>query len=259
MPVLKPGQTGSLMRTAVVLDMGDVEAHAQRVLTDAHDGAAAIVEQAELRARHLTANADQLGREAGYERGLREGRDEGLRQGREEAMTQTRAELAELSARWQAAIEQWESCREQMHAEACEDVLRFAFALGERVVHRLLRVDPSIVRDQLTAAVRLLGRASALQISINPEDRGVLEQVVPDVAASLGRAAHVHLHDDATVARGGCVLATTGGYVDATIDTQLDRLAEALLREGRLVRRIARSAPADTAARPTGNMSGDAP
>jgi flagellar assembly protein FliH len=161
-----------------------------------------------------------------------------------------------MSQRWLAAIDQWENRRERMHAEACEDVLRFAFALGERVVHRLLRVDPSIVRDQMAVALRSLGRPSGLQISINPDDRGLIEQALPDVKSALGRTAHVHLHDDPAVERGGCVLATTGGYVDATIDTQLDRLAEALLREGRLITRTAPAGTAKVAPAPTAH---DAP
>ncbi len=223
------------MRTAVVLDMGDVEAHAHRVLTDAHDRATVVVDDAERLAKHLTANADQKGHNDGYQRGLQEGRTEGMRLGREEALRQARTEFEMLSQRWLAAIEQWDCSRERMHAAAREDVLRFAFALGERVVHRLLRVDPTIVRDQMTAALKLLGRPSALQISVHPDDRATIEDMMPEVKAAVGRAAHVRLHDDPAIERGGCTLATTSGYVDASIATQLDRLAEALLLDGRLV------------------------
>ena len=247
MPIIKPGQSKTLLRTAVVLDMGDVEAHANRVLTDAHDRAARAVEDAERLARHLTANADQKGHAEGYARGLAEGKAEGARVGRDEACQQAQADLQALSERWLAAIEQWESRRERLHAEAREDVLRFAFALTERIIHRLVRVDPAIVRDQLTAALRLLSKPSALQVSVHPDDRAVIESVMPEVRASLGRSAHVHLHDDPAIERGGCVLATVGGYVDATITTQLDRMAEALLRDGRIVQPLQAGRGAATA------------
>jgi flagellar assembly protein FliH len=219
----------------MVLELSDVEAHAHRVLTDAHDRATNAVEEAERLARHLTANADHKGYADGHARGMAEGRAEGMRAGREEALQQTRAETQELTQRWLAAIEQWEARRERLHADAREDVLRFAFALGERIVHRLVRVDPTIVRDQMTAALKLLSRPSALQISVHPDDRGVIEEVLPEVKTALGRSAHVHLHDDPAIERGGCVLGTACGYVDASIETQLDRLAEALLRNGRLI------------------------
>lgn len=237
MPVMKPGHSGSLLRTAVVLDMGDVEAHAQRVLTDAHERAAAIIDDAERKAAHLTANAEQIGHGQGHARGLAEGLEQGGRQGREQALQEGRAELAQLAKRWDEAVLDWEARRDRLFDDAREEVLRFAFALGERIVHRLVRADPDIVRDQMIAALKHLSRPTALQISVHPDDRPVIEAVMPEVASALGRGTHVHLHDDHSIDRGGCVVASAGGYVDASLATQLDRMAEALLREGRLIER----------------------
>jgi hypothetical protein len=55
-------------------------------------------------------------------------------------------------------------------------------------------------------------------------------------------------------------VATAGGYVDASLATQLDRMAEALLREGRLIERPPLDAihlAGQTSARKT--VAGDAP
>jgi flagellar assembly protein FliH len=235
MPVVKSGQSVPMLRNAVVLEMGDVEAHALGILRDADARAAAAVEEAERRAAHLTANADQKGHVEGFQRGMLEGREKGLRDGRDEALAESRERFAAIAERWTAAIDEWEANRERLFDEAREDVLRFAFALAERVVHRLVRADANIVADQMRTALEHLSRPTVLQVSIHPDDRASVEQTMPDVAASLGRSAHVHLHDDPTLDRGGCVVATAGGYVDASIATQLDRLAEALLREGRLI------------------------
>lgn len=226
-----------MLRTAVVLDMGDVEAHAQGVLTEAHERAAAVLDESTRKAAHLTANADQLGHAQGYARGLAQGLEQGRREGREQALDEARTELKQLAKRWTQAIDDWEARRERLLEEARDDVLRFAFALGERIVHRLVRADPSIVRDQLIEALKRLSRPSALQVSVHPDDRAVIDQVLPEVASALGRSAHVHVYDDPTIDRGGCVVATAGGYVDASLITQLDRMAEALLREGRLIER----------------------
>jgi flagellar assembly protein FliH len=234
---MKPGHPGSLLRTAVVLDMGDVEAHAQRVLADAHDRAAAMLDEAERKAAHLTANADHIGHAQGHARGLAEGLESGRREGREQALQEGRAELTQLAQRWNDAIVDWEARRDRLFDEGREDVLRFAFAMGERIVHRMIRADPGIVRDQLIAALKHLSRPTALQVSVHPDDRAVIEAVLPEVASALGRGTHMHLHDDLSIDRGGCVVATAGGYVDASLATQLDRMAEALLRDGRLVER----------------------
>jgi flagellar assembly protein FliH len=235
MPVMKPGQSGSTLRSAVVLEMGDVEAHAQRVLSEAHDRAAATLGEADHRARAMTARADEMGRAAGYARGLEEGREAGIRAGREEALQQARGEAAALAERWHAALLEWEASRQRMHDEAREDVLKFAFALAERITHRLLRADSSIVRDQLLNALRLVTRPTSLQITVHPQDRALVQRIMPEICEAIGHSTEVRLQDDPQLARGGCVLATRGGYVDASIASQLDRMAEALLREGRLI------------------------
>lgn len=226
-----------MLRNAVVLDMGDVEAHAQGIVGEAKARAAAIIEEAERRAAHLTADADQKGHAQGFQRGMLEGREKGVREGRDHALAESRERFAAIAERWTAAIDDWDAQRERLFDEAREDVLRFAFALGERVVHRLVRADASIVADQMRKALQHLSRPTVLQVSVHPEDRAVVEQVLPEVTGSLARSAHLHLHDDPTIDRGGCVVATAGGYVDASLATQLDRMAEALLREGRLIER----------------------
>ena len=74
---------------------------------------------------------------------------------------------------------------------------------------------------------------------MHPRDRAAIEQILPEISAALGQSVHVHLHEDAAIGRGGCVVATINGHVDATIAMQLDRLAAALLRDGRLIERPA--------------------
>lgn len=235
MPVVKSGQSVPMLRNAVVLDMGDVEAHAQRVLGEARARAAALIEEAERHAAHLTADAEQKGHVQGFQRGMLDGLEKGQREGRDQALAESREQLATLSERWTAAIDDWDAQRDRLFDEAREDVLRFAFALGERIVHRLVRADSTIVADQMRKALDHLSKPSVLQVSVHPEDRSAVEAILPEITSSLGRSTHMHLHDDPTIDRGGCVVATAGGYVDATLATQLDRMAEALLREGRLI------------------------
>ena len=237
MPVIKPSQSASALGAPVVLDLGEVEARAMRALAEARTQAEIIVREAQHDTARLAAVAEQRGHALGFEQGLIDGRDEGLRQGRESALRATREEAAEIIRRWTAAIDDWEASRDRFLEESREEILRFAFALAERVVHRLVQIDPAIVADTLREACRHLGRPGSLQVLMHPGDRSAVEQIVPEIVAALGESVHVGLHEDPAIGRGGCVVTTVNGHVDATIATQLDRLAEALLRDGRLIER----------------------
>ncbi|HVP74250.1 MAG TPA: FliH/SctL family protein [Phycisphaerales bacterium] len=237
MPVMKSGQPAPPTRAPVVLDIGDVESRVMRALAEARSQAEIIVREAQHDVARLAAAAEQRAHVIGFDQGFIDGREEGLRQGRESALRAAREESAEIIQRWTAAIDDWEASRDQFLEDSREEILRFAFALAERVVHRLVHTDPAIVANQLREACRHLRRPGSLQVAIHPSDRAAIEQILPEIVAALGESVHIHLHEDATIGRGGCVVATVAGHVDATIATQLDRLAEALLRDGRLIER----------------------
>jgi flagellar assembly protein FliH len=77
----------------------------------------------------------------------------------------------------------------------------------------------------------LLSEPTNVKIALHPEDRALIEDMLPRLHQSLQDGVHIGLVDDPALARGGCVLSTKGGDIDASIDTQVRRLAEALLPE----------------------------
>lgn len=229
MALIKHAKSDRLLKDAIVLDMSDLAQQARRMLDNARAEAQRIVEQGKAEAQQLIDSADEGGYAQGFERGMAEGREAGEREGREQALQQHAQQLATLTQQWTASLEQWESQREAMFHDAAEDVIRFAFLLARKVTHRVIESDPTVVRDQLAEALKLLSRPSAVEVVVNPEDRAMAEHVLPELASTIARCEHVALREDASIARGGCVIATAGGRIDATIETQLDRIAEALV------------------------------
>jgi len=142
--------------------------------------------------------------------------------------------LQQLEQAWIEAAKRWDAERQAMVNAAQQVLLETAVAMAERIVRRVPQVDASIVADQIAAAIEHVSRPSAVRITIHPEDRALVEAAMPGVVAALGEAAHVALVDDATITRGGCVVRHGRGVVDATLETQLDRIVEAVLpkREG---------------------------
>jgi flagellar assembly protein FliH len=229
MALIKSSNARGLLKDAVVLDLGDIQRQADALLERARREAERIVADARAESQQLIDSASETGREEGLQSGLEEGREQGRRVGREEVIESLKTQLGELISNWQNALEQWERDREEMLLAAREDVLAFAFALGQKVTHRIIEADPTVVQDQLAEALSLLSRPSAVTITINPADREHVEQVLDELVTVCGACEHAELRDDSSIARGGCVLRTSGGEVDATIDTQLARIAEALL------------------------------
>jgi flagellar biosynthesis/type III secretory pathway protein FliH len=187
------------------------------------------MDAAKIEAAKLIAAADDRGYSEGRERGLREGSEIGRAEGLAEARAQHDEQLRTLLDRWQEALIRWEEERSSMLLPAREDVLTFAYELARKVVLKLPEFDQEIVQRQIAEAVSLLMRPSALEVLIHPDDRPFVEELLPDIVKSIHHGVHATLATDESMARGGCIVRSGAGRIDATLETQLDRLADALL------------------------------
>ncbi|MEM9253746.1 MAG: FliH/SctL family protein [Planctomycetota bacterium] len=228
MAVMKTGGQ-PLVRDAVVLDLGDLGAQAARLRMQAEAKAAEIVGDAEAKAKALIDAAHGQGFEQGKAEGHEQGLAEGREIGRQEALAAKAEELAQLVAAWADVAGQWDGYRRELEREARETVLDFALKLGERLVHRLVDVDRSVVVDQLGAALSAVLEPMDVRVLINPADRPTLEEAMPELLAEFAQFEHIKLVDDGDVGRGGCVVSYGQGEVDATLDTQLRRVLEVIL------------------------------
>lgn len=229
MAVIKSRHSDRILHNAVVLDLGDLNRQAEEMIEQAEAKASVILADAREEAARLVGEASGQGHEEGLTRGLEEGRAQGAEQARADVAQQLAGELETLTGRLTEIASQWEGQREDLLLRAREDVLVFAFALGEKIAKRAIAREPDTVCDQLVAALALLMTPTSLRIAVHPDDHSLLEEMLPRVHESLNAGAQVTLVEDASIERGGCMLATAGGEIDATIATQIRRLAEALL------------------------------
>lgn len=229
MALIKNSDATRLVKSAIVFDLGDVNREAKRLLDDARSEARSIVEQARAEARGEHAAAVSEGHEQGLAAGRREGAEQGRSAGRDEVLEQYRPEVERLIQSWTDALERWEAERRALQSEARQDVLRFAFAFAEKLVHRVIEIDEQVAARQVEAALEMVAAPTALEIAINPEDRATVESVLADLATRIGGCREIAIRDDEQMSRGGCVVATAGGSIDATIETQVARIADALL------------------------------
>ncbi len=230
MGLIRQADLEHVARDAVVLSLGDLRAQGEAMKAQARHEAAQIVQAARGERERLIQGA----RELGHGEGLKTGRDEGLRAGREEgrsaALGEARPRLEALEQGWAQALREFRATREAMLEQGKRDVLRLAVLATERVTKRRLEVDPTLVVDQVRAALGEVAAPTALTLRVHPEDIELVSDALPGVLAALGSdASQARVVEDAALARGSCVVARAGGAVDASIDTQLARVAEALL------------------------------
>ena len=201
MPLIKADDP-RLADDLVVFDLGDLSAQAQHMMDDARKEARELYQK-------------------GYAEGRAAGQNDAMRQGMEM--------FERLQSAWLSALEQWEIQRQMMLDEARQSLVELAILLAEKVVRRMPAIDPTIVADQVTEALQHTAAAEPTVVRVHPTDRPLVERCLPRILMALAEARHIDIEDDPSIEPGGCVVTAGRGRIDATLNKQLQRIAERLL------------------------------
>ena len=151
-------------------------------------------------------------------------REEGLAQGRAEAGTTVAGALA--------AIAEMARALDGRRAALEDSAVREATALAVEIAARLVRAEvaarPERVAEVLRGAIRRAADRSRLVARVSPADLAACREAAPVILQEMGGIASFEVIDDPRVSPGSCVLETTAGDVDATFESQLARIYEAL-------------------------------
>lgn len=251
MALIKHANSHSMVRDAIVLDLGDLQRQAAALVTRAQAQAGAIITEAEAERDRIIGGAQQAGHDRGFAQGLEEGRAQGHEEGRALAMEGFRTRLDVLESVWTDALLSFNRHRDELVQLAERDVIRLAVLIAERVIKRSITLDQTLVVDQLRAVLGVVVRPTELVISVHPGDREMVESALPVLLSQFPSVRHADITEDPALQPGSVVARTRAGQgmeqlgngggagvggsgggageIDASITTQLDRIVEVLL------------------------------
>ena len=109
------------------------------------------------------------------------------------------------------------------------EILGISIEIAKKIIKKELQQDPSLILENIAQILRDLSREETkITIQVHPSQAGLLKQEVPQTAQQLGLDARIYIVADDSVSEGGCIVTTTNGVIDASIDTQLAVVQEAL-------------------------------
>lgn len=243
MGVIKAGNVGqSTLVTPRAFRLNDLMDEARRILESAKAEADKTLRDAEARAREINQQSEQIqenarrkGDQRGYQEGFERGRAEGHEVGRKEAFDAAMREFQQKQASLVDSCRQLISTindeREAWHTAARQDLIDLAMAIARRVTHHTGEVHREVVLANLEEAVRLVGARSDVTIAVNPQDAESARAFAKTLIDMREQWQKIRVVEEAEIAPGGCHVQWATGAIDATLETQLDRI-EAELNRG---------------------------
>ena len=155
----------------------------------------------------------------------------------EALLEQTREELASQSAdaHEQGLLEgaqeaehlrqEIDGLKQRMVKEIEGEVVRSSLRVAEELLELELKERPEAMVDLVCAALSSARNARDIFLRVNPKDAEILRAHKSRIIDVLGRARDVDVREDRKVGRGGVLIQTESGVIDAQLQTQLEEIS----------------------------------
>ncbi|HEV7495140.1 FliH/SctL family protein [Baekduia sp.] len=161
----------------------------------------------------------------------RAARDAGHEAGFQAGLAEAQEQMAAGVAALQAAVEEVAAERGRVANAVEAAAVELGLRIAEQALAAAVEVRPEAVVDVVRGALRRLVERDRVTILVNPEDLDLVRGASDALMAELGGIEHCDVQAERRVARGGAVVRTVEGEVDATLQTKLARARESLEEE----------------------------
>lgn len=148
-------------------------------------------------------------------------RNEGYQAGLEQA----RAEIQQV----RESFEMFMSAPQAVYEQIAPDILQISVDIAQKIIKKETEEDPQVLINTIIDVLKGLSKdENKISLRVNPVQVDVIKQQIPEILNIAGLDAKVSVLADEEVTEGGCLVTTANGIVDATIETQLSIIYEAL-------------------------------
>ncbi len=200
---------------------GAVEAareEAENILREAREQAEKIKEEAEQALREAHKNGEEI-ESLAYSLGFDQGKKDGEEIGRKQylVMAQRLEKLIErISEGTEALLPQYES-----------QMVEVAMNAARHIVDREIQISPEIVLESIRAAMAHVVQGSTVHLHLNPADIEAMEDKIKERFAAPGTQG-LDIVKDPRIDRGGCLIETEFGLVDATTQAKWQAVSDTI-------------------------------
>ena len=154
--------------------------------------------------------------------------DEAYARGRREALDGAAAKLESSAKALATALTEVNQLRSAMAQNSREDMLRLVMAIAEQVIHQHVRISADTITRVIDEALKASVRSDHYRIKVNPADLDAVNEHKPLFLASISGLKNLIIDADQAISPGGCKIESDLGEVDATLETQLEAIRQAL-------------------------------
>jgi flagellar assembly protein FliH len=151
--------------------------------------------------------------------------ENGFVQGEKAGMEIAERKMEVVMRRYADSILEVNKLRASLYAQIEREVVKLAIAVAKKIVHREVQVDRDIIQTLVRVALGHVSEKSSVAIHLNPTDYNYLLEQRAELSQSEGR--DISLLSDKSIERGGCLIQTDCGDIDARVQEEFREVEQA--------------------------------
>lgn len=151
-------------------------------------------------------------------------RDNAAKEGYKAGLEQAQSDILNIKT----AIEGFVNAKQDVFEYIAPDILEISIDIARKIVKHEIQQNPEIVLATVLDVLKTISKDEAkVTIKVNPSQVALTREKMPEVLEIAGLETKVSVFGDESIDVGSCIVSTSNGVVDATVDTQLEIIKEA--------------------------------
>ena len=152
-------------------------------------------------------------------------RQSALNEGYQSGLEQAAADIEELKNALSAYI----NAPQEVYEQIAPYILSISVESAKKIINKEIEQDSQVLFNTVVEVLKTLSKEEAkVTLRVNPAEVNELKQHISELIEIAGIDTKVVVLADETVGEGGCLVTTTNGIVDATIDSKISVVTQAL-------------------------------
>jgi flagellar assembly protein FliH len=145
------------------------------------------------------------------------------------AVQKTQEQLRTVLPAFRAAVEALELERDRWLATWENSAIKLSAAIAAKILKHELSQRPELALSIVREALQLAMGQPDVKLRLHPLDLEQLHDCGKEAVSRLGAVGEATLVADESISRGGCLIETHHGVIDARLETQIEQITSELL------------------------------
>lgn len=191
----------------------DAQKEAEEILAKAKAEAEKIIQDAQVEEQKIKSGA----------------KDEGFKQGHDEGYASGEGEISRLVERLHKMVESVMLRREEILKETEQQIVELVILMTRKVVKIISETQKTTIMSNVLAALKKVKTRGTVTLHVNLEDLRLATANVDEFIKRVENIQGITVVEDSTVEKGGCIVETDFGAIDARISSQLSELEDKIM------------------------------